>query len=116
MPLRATRNPPRSWRHGHSRSPYALFLTVVFFVPIPSAPQAFFKLHLRLIAEYRARQRNVGLRMQDVAVARRIVLRGNFLPSDLAKIQQDLIQGDARSGPAIKHFPGGILGFASTQR
>ena len=42
-------------------------------VPLPGALETFFELDARLVAKDFARQRNVGLRIADVAVARRIV-------------------------------------------
>src|SRR5580700_940733 len=54
-------------------------------VPLVSARKALLKRDFRGVAEEVAGLRNVGLRIANVAVARRIVLRGDFVTGDFVE-------------------------------
>ena len=54
-------------------------------VPLVGAREAFLKRDFRGVAEEVAGLGNVGLRIANVAVARRIVLRGDFLTGDFVE-------------------------------
>src|ERR1700757_2527718 len=84
-------------------------------VPGPSAAETFFKLDDRLIAEDFSGERDVGLRIADVASARRIVLRLDFLTRDFFEQFNYLIQSDARAGAPVEDPSVRVFGIAGAK-
>src|SRR5258707_12405380 len=84
-------------------------------VPGPSAAETFFKFDDRLIAEDFSRERDVGLRIADVAGARRFVLRLNFFARDFFDEFYHLVESDTRAGAAVEDLSGGAFGIAGAK-
>src|SRR5260370_30192376 len=81
-------------------------------VPFESTRQPFLETNLRLISQIFPRLRNVGLRIADVSIARRIVLRIELLACNFFELAKNFIQGDASTYPYIENFSGNICCFA----
>src|SRR5260370_21109029 len=81
-------------------------------IPFESARKAFLETNLRLISQKFPRLRNVGLRIADVPIARRIVFCIQLPAGDFFKLAKNFVQRDASTYAYIENFSGNICRFA----
>ena len=89
------------------------FLGVVSAVPLISALQAFFELNRGFVAENVSRTANFGLRVANIAIARRFVLGLNILAGNFPEQFESMVQRNAGTGTDVENFAAGTQGFAS---
>ncbi len=70
-------------------------------------------MNTRFVVEHFARERNIGLGIADIARARRLIFRLDFLSRYLLKQQQDLIDRNPGTRSAIEDFSHGVFFLAS---
>src|SRR5713226_6927368 len=83
-------------------------LRLCLAIPLEGARQAFLEGNRRLIAKKFSRLRDVRLRVADVSIARRIVLRFERLAGDFSQLAKNFIEGDASPRADIENFSGNI--------
>ena len=94
----ASTNRPRGWLSGHADRREARYHSTVFFNPSS-------KVTVRLVAEQPARLFDVGLRVADVAGARRGVYGLDAGADKIADGPEQLVERDASAGGDVDHFP-----------
>ena len=83
-------------------------------IPIPGAAQAFFEFDARIVGEFLARERDIGLGIADVALPRFDVYRVSGTTGEFFEQLQRVIQRIAAARSTVKGNSGYAGGFART--